>query len=218
MLGRENNDRVPYNYNKKLTVINMFGGAGCGKSTTAYYLTGDMKCANLKVELIHEIAKDCVWERWSHMFGEQDWMFANQNHLLRRLVSHDIDYAVVDSSILLSLFYTPHDFPQSFKRFVVDAFNSYDNINIFIKRNPDLPYIQAGRNQTLDEAKLIDDEIYQYFVDNKINHHVVTAGPNASADCLSIVQRHTRVYDDFCPKCGQLWVDHEFGVPAPFCP
>lgn len=21
-----------------------------------------------------------------------------------------------------------------------------------------------------------------------------------------------------CPKCGELWDDHEFGVPAPYCP
>ena len=162
------------------------------------------------------------------MFGEQDWMFASQNHLLRRLISHDIDYAVVDSSILLSLFYLPDDFPQSFRSFVVDAFNTYDNINIFIDRNPDLPYVQAGRNQTLDEAKLVDDEIHQYFLDNKIPHHVVTAGATAADRCLHIVQQHRKwsdglrhneiADDDYCPRCGNLWVDHEFGVPAPFCP
>lgn len=192
MKGRENDLRTKYTDNKRLTVINMFGGAGCGKSTTAYFLTGLMKCDNRKVELIHEIAKDCVWERWNHMFGEQDWMFASQNHLLRRLISHDIDYAVVDSSILLSLFYLPDDFPQSFRTFVVDAFNTYDNINIFIDRNPDLPYVQAGRNQTLDEAKLIDDEIHQYFLDNKIPHYVVTAGESAASECLRIVQQHKK--------------------------
>jgi hypothetical protein len=23
---------------------------------------------------------------------------------------------------------------------------------------------------------------------------------------------------DNCPQCGALWVDHDFGVPQPFCP
>lgn len=209
--------RPLFDENKNLTVVNMFGGAGCGKSVTAAYLFGHMKCNNMKVELVHEVAKKYVWERWSQIFGEQDWMFANQHRLIRQLIGHDIDYAVVDSSILLSLFYLPDDFPQSFRPFVLDVFNSYDNINIFIERNPDLPYIQAGRNQDLAEAKEIDQQIYQYFADNNISHHVVMAGATAAEQCLEIVKKHKQL-TDVCPKCGHDWLDHDFGVPMPYCP
>lgn len=182
--------RPSYADNKKLIVVNFFGGPGCGKSTTAAYLFGDMKCNNYKVELIHEVAKDFVWEEWSHIFGEQDWIFAHQHRLTRRLIGHDIDYAVVDSSILLSLFYMPDDFPQSFRPFVRDVFDSYNNINIFLDRNPNLPYVQAGRNEDEQQAILIDQRIRQYFKETNTPHYNVLAGKTAAMECLEIIKHH----------------------------
>ena len=182
--------RPSYEDNKNLTVVNFFGGPGCGKSTTAAFLFGNMKVNDFKVELIHEVSKDFVWEDWGHIFGEQDWIFAHQHRLTRRLIGHDIDYAVVDSSILLSLFYMPDDFPQSFRPFVRDVFDSYNNINIFIDRNPDLPYVQAGRNEDERQAIEIDNRIRQYFKDTNTFAYHVQAGKNAAADCLDIVHRH----------------------------
>lgn len=184
--------RPSYADNKKLTVINFFGGPGCGKSTTAAFLFGHMKVNNDKVELIHEVAKDFVWEDWGHIFGEQDWIFAHQHRLTRRLIGHDIDYAVVDSSILLSLFYMPDDFPKSFRPFVRDVFDSYNNINIFIDRNPNLPYIQAGRNEDEQQAIEIDRRIRAYFEENQIPCYHVTAGPTAAMDCFKVVTQHPR--------------------------
>lgn len=182
--------RLPYTDNKKLTVVNFFGGPGCGKSTTAAYLFGDMKCESFKVELIHEVAKDFVWEDWNHIFGEQDWIFAHQHRLTRRLIGHDIDFAVVDSSILLSLFYMPDDFPQSFRPFVRDVFDSYNNVNIFLDRNPDIPYVQAGRNEDESRAIEIDNNIRRYFEETQLPCYHVMSGKTAAADCLRIIKAH----------------------------
>lgn len=60
--------RSTYNDNKKLTVVNFFSGPGTGKSTSAALLFGEMKKKNFKVELIHESAKEFVWEDWAHIF------------------------------------------------------------------------------------------------------------------------------------------------------
>lgn len=188
-----NSYRNSYLDNKKLTVINFFGGAGIGKSTTAAELFAKMKKKNYKVELVHEVAKDYVWEQWDHIFGEQDYIFAHQNRLIRRLTMHDVDYAIVDSSILLSLFYMPWDFPQSFRSFVEDAFLTYDNINILLQRNPEIPYIQEGRNESPDQAKAVDEQIADYFRHRPIwNQHTVLAGDSAVDDCYRIVQEHVK--------------------------
>lgn len=180
--------------NKKLTVINFFGGAGIGKSTTAAELFARMKKNNYKVELIHEVAKDFVWEEANHIFGEQDYIFALQHRLIRRLTRHDIDYAIVDSSILLSLFYMPWDFPMSFRSFVEDAFESYDNINIILDRNSTFPYVQEGRNESEAQAKAVDEEVSRYFAFTRPLwevHHVL-AGETASEQCYQIVQQHVK--------------------------
>lgn len=211
--------RNTYNDNKKLTVVNFFGGPGCGKSTTAAELFARMKKKNFNVELIHEAAKEFVWEEWSHIFGEQDYIFAHQHRLIRRLTRHNIDYAVVDSSILLSLFYMPDDFPQSFRPFVREVFDSYNNINIVLDRNPDIPYVRTGRNESEQQAIEIDRKVRQYFEDTGIKHYRVMAGGRAVEDCLDIIKGHpARQQKDVCSKCGKPWDDHEFGVPAPFCP
>lgn len=187
--------RHTYYENKKLTVVNMFGGAGVGKSTTAAELFSIMKKNNYKVDLAHEVAKDLVWEQAYNIFGEQDYMFALQNRKLRRLIGHDIDYAVVDSSILLSLFYMPYDFPPSFSQYVEDAFDSYDNINIFLDRSPEIPYVQAGRNETEAQAKAVDDSILSYFERRAavVKLHHVLAGTNAALNCYDIVRAHQKV-------------------------
>ncbi|TFG97417.1 hypothetical protein E4H12_08670 [Candidatus Thorarchaeota archaeon] len=180
--------------NKKLTVINFFGGPGCGKSTTAAELFARMKKGGYKVELIHEVAKDLIWEEAHHIFGEQDYIFALQHRLIRRLTRHDIDYAVVDCSILLGLFYYPWDFPPSFKQFVEDVFDSYDNINIFLDRSPDIEYVQAGRNETPEQALAKDNEMLDYFATNKgrIDLWRTRAGQDASETCYRIVQQHVK--------------------------
>lgn len=210
-------DRTTFDENKKLTVINFFSGPGAGKSTLAAELFAKMKKKNYPVELIHEAAKDFKWEDWSHIFGEQDYIFAHQHRMIRRLTRHDIDYAVVDSSILLSLFYMPDDFPQSFRPFVREVFDSYNNINIVLDRNPDIPYVRTGRNESEQQAIDIDEKVRQYFMDTGIPHHRIMVGDSAVEDCMDLMVSHHNLKNN-CPVCGESWLTHDFGVPEPYCP
>ena len=167
---------LPFSENKKLTVINCFGGPGTGKSVCAADLFSMMKKDGQKVELVHEVAKDYVWEDWAHIFGEQDYIFGNQHRLIRRLVYHDIDYAIVDSSILLGLFYMPEWFPKSFEPFVLDMFNTYNNINVMFARNPAIPYQSWGRNESEQQAIEKDQQIRTFFNIHNLPYITVTAG------------------------------------------
>jgi hypothetical protein len=149
-----------------------------------------MKKRNMKVELIHEIAKDFVWERWSHIFREQDYIFAHQHRLQRRLVGHEIDYVILDSSMLIGLFYMADDFPPSFRTFLRDVFDSYDNLNIYLERSDQIPYIQAGRNQDEDTARQIDRDVRLYLEDTNVPFTVIEAGDGAAEEILDIAIDH----------------------------
>jgi len=151
-----------------------------------------MKKQGMKVELLHEIAKDYVWERWDHIFREQDYILAHQHRLQRRLVGHDVNYVVIDSSILLGLFYTAPDMPPSFKVWLRDVFDSYDNINIYLQRSDAFPYVREGRNQDLEGAKGIDRDVLFYLEDNAIDHHVIVFGDFAASEALAVVKAHNR--------------------------
>jgi len=167
-----------------MKVVNLFGGPGTGKSTTAAGLFHLMKLQSMEVELVTEYAKDLVWAERSTMFSEQDYIFAKQNHRLRRLRGK-VDWVVTDSPIILGHFYMPDDFPgkEPFSQFVNEMYNSYDNINIFLTR--DKAYNPNGRNQTENEAKVIDKMIMNYLNDNNIPSHTVLANKDAPSVILS---------------------------------
>lgn len=188
---------IPFSDNKKLTVINLLGGPGVGKSVLAAELFAAMKKRGFRVELIHEVAKDFTWERWYDLLGEQDYIFAHQHRLQRRLVSHDIDYVIVDSSLLLGLFYMPPDFPQSFRQFILDVYNSYNNMNFYIKRSDEFLYDPVGRNQTKSEAMEIDRKVYDYIITLPTYLRTVTAGDSA----LPTLSFHIDEYHYNLPRC-----------------
>lgn len=167
---------IDFNHNKKLTVINLLGGPGCGKSTTAHFLAGHMKAEGMKVEYVHEFAKSCVWDKRDDdqggIFTEQDYITGNQHQMIRRLVDHDIDYAILDTSLLLGLVYAPDWYPKSYKPFLLDLYNSYNNIVVYLDRG-DIEYVAAGRNQNEAEAKEKDQESLKVLTDNAIPYYYV---------------------------------------------
>jgi hypothetical protein len=67
--------------------------------------------------------------------------------------------------------YMPNDFPPSFTNYVMDTFNSYNNINILIRRG--VPYETVGRNQSEEEAIQIDKDLREFLVDTKVPFYEV---------------------------------------------
>lgn len=150
-----------------MKVINIFGGPGSGKSTTAAGLFYNMKLAGKNVELVTEFAKDLVWDgRLSSLLDSQEYIFAEQNHRLHRLRGK-VDYVITDSPLLLSLVYaTANDTAgqlqrwealDAFRVFVREVVRTYDNINFLLTR-PNT-YQQVGRAHTLEQANEVDQKI-----------------------------------------------------------
>lgn len=181
---------IEFKHNKKLTVINLVGGPSAGKSTTAYFLTGHMKAMGMSVEYVHEFAKGCVWDKMSDdtggVFTEQDYITINQHRLIRRLVAHDIEYAVLDTSLLLGLVYVPEWYPSTYKAFILELYHSYNNIVVYLDRG-DISYEEAGRNQTEDEALEKDRGVLQVLEDNNIPFHYIRQNKVPGASALTIL-------------------------------
>lgn len=143
----------------------MWAGPGSGKSTTSAGLFYLMKHAKINCELVSEYAKDLTWSGRHQMFVDQDYIFAKQHHKIRRLAGQ-AKYAIIDSPLAMQLVYTPKSFPASFTQFAMDVFNSYNNVNIFVNRVK--PYTAIGRNQTEEEARLLDKEIHDFITEKGI--------------------------------------------------
>lgn len=173
--------------NRTLKVVNLFGGPGTGKSTTAASLFSMLKKQGKSVELVSEFAKDCVWEQRNNIFTEQDLIFAEQHRRIRRLVSRNIEYAITDSPLLLTLLYTPDWYPKTFEPFVMDVFHSYTNHNFFLRRNLSLQYDDTGRNQNYEQAKQKDAEMEQLLFDRGISYCTINVNDYTEENIFNIL-------------------------------
>lgn len=175
-----------------MKVINFFAGPGSGKSTTAAGLFFLMKSQGINVELVTEFAKQLIWQERHATFSDQLYILAKQNNKLFSL-NGKVDYAITDSPLLLSNIYAPKDYVSGFAGFVERLFNTYSNINIFIKRIK--PYNPIGRNQKENDAKSLDVTIKTFLNNRKIPFFEVNGdkeAPNKIFNLLSKVKTNKR--------------------------
>lgn len=158
-------------------VINLFGGPGVGKSTTAAGLFCELKYRDIKCELVTEYAKDMTYENRGNILADQLYILAKQNRRVQRLVGI-VDYIITDSPIIIGLMYMPKNYFTNFAPLVWQMFNSYNNINFFLNRKK--AYQTYGRNQTEEEAKQIDVALQSLLVVNKVEHKVIDGGNNTA--------------------------------------
>jgi ABC-type oligopeptide transport system ATPase subunit len=168
-------------------VINLIGGPGAGKSTTAAGLFFLMKISGLKVELVTEFAKELTYdENWSDL-KKQLYVLSEQERRQRRLVDK-VDYIITDSPLLLGINYVSD--PREVAAVEQSAralFASYNNANFILKRVK--PYAAYGRSQDENQAKAIDLAIRQgVFADQPIEL-IVSGNETAPQTILNHLQQ-----------------------------
>lgn len=143
----------------KTIIVNLFGGPGSGKSTTAAGLFHMLKINGVNCELVTEFAKHITWKEDFNTLKNQIYVFAKQHDRMFHL-KDKVDVIITDSPIIMGLSYCNWDLmSRSFEQLVVDEFNRTDavNVNYFINRVKE--YNPSGRSQTEAEAKEKDVEI-----------------------------------------------------------
>ena len=141
---------------KDTLVVNLYGGPGSGKSTSAAGLFYLLKRQGVEAEIVTEYAKDLVWEDSAHKLEYQIYVFAKQLHRVHRLLGK-VDVVVSDSPTLLSLVYGSDQTSPEFKALVKSEHNKMNTFNVFTTRVK--PYNPNGRNETEEEAKIVDEKI-----------------------------------------------------------
>jgi hypothetical protein len=144
---------------RRTHIINLFGAPCAGKSTVAAGVFHAMKMRRCAVELVTEFAKDVVWDGHFQLLDDQIFVFAEQHRRLNRLAGK-VDYVITDSPLLLSAFYAPEGYPESFLPLVLDFFNRYDNSLYYLERTA--PYSPDGRLQMEKEADAISPRMLDF--------------------------------------------------------
>jgi replication-associated recombination protein RarA len=169
--------------------INLYGGPGTGKSTTAAGLFYKMKTNGFKVELVSEFAKELTFSDDMTRLKDQLLILAEQHHRMFRLQGK-VEYVVHDSPINMGQVYlNDATIPaKEFEIFNNALFNRYNNFNIFLQRNvEEHGYQEYGRSQDLQSAIELDNLIKEMLVQNNIEFHTVKMGANAVDDIYKLL-------------------------------
>lgn len=164
-------------------VVNLYGGPGTGKSTTAAHLFALLKHMGINAELVTEFAKGVAWEDRTSILGNQIYMFSKQHHQVWRVLGK-ADVVITDSPILLSCVYGKNMSP-TFLKLVMEEHDKMNTIDIFLERIK--PYQKAGRFQDETEARKLDDEILELLTKTGMGYFRVKADSKAADEITKIV-------------------------------
>lgn len=157
-----------------MKVINIIGAPGVGKSVLSSKIFRDLKINGYRTEQVVEYAKKLVYENREMTLKDQLYILAKTNKDLNNLQRHNMDFVVMDGSLLLTKYYAQRNgyVHESFNNLASDIYNSYDNILLFIdKMNFD--YQNYGRTQSKSEAYDINNELLD-FVMKETNNNFFT--------------------------------------------
>lgn len=157
-------------------IINLLGGPGSGKSTTAAGLFYRLKLIEHKAELVTEYAKDLTYEKRFMTLENQIYVFAKQLHRIDR-VKDQVDYVITDSPILLSCIYDKGILPASFEQLVIDMWKRDDNV-IFYMNRP-VVYQEYGRNHSYEQAVKVDGFTKLFIEKHNLDYSVIESTPEA---------------------------------------
>jgi len=147
------------------TIINLYGGPGTGKSTSAALLFYMLKSQGENSELVREYVKDWAWEGRKISVYDQLYFLGKQ---VRResLLYGKVDYVVTDAPIMLGVYYAQQYTPVSVSEAVRTATlafyrqaaeDGHRHVHVFLERSK--AYNPSGRFQTELEARSIDDRL-----------------------------------------------------------
>jgi hypothetical protein len=169
------------------TVINLFGGSGCGKSTTAALLFARMKLAGIHVELVREYVKFWAWNDRKVREWDQLYLLGKQS-AYESMLYGKVDYIVTDSPMLLAGIYQDYrsqgkdtyvsSAAQSFMAHAEERGVTYKNF--FLNRIK--PFDPRGRYETEDQAKRVDEFVYDYLCKYSGFRPISISGPDERRD------------------------------------
>lgn len=164
-------------------VVNLYGGPGTGKSTTAAETFAKLKHNGVNAELSTEYAKDLVWEGRDYLLSDQIYIFAKQNRKLVRLYGK-VDVVVTDSPLYLSYYYSRN---QNILGLVRAESEKADNLHIFLVRKK--AYNPKGRYQSEEEARRIDEGIRKMLESESIPFSQIVADHDAADSIMELIMK-----------------------------
>jgi len=156
----------------KIRRINLFSGAGAGKSLTASNIYVQLSCKGYDIEFVEEVIKDWTYIQRVPIGCDGIYLQSSQIQKEDIRLRSGVNLIVTDSPLVLQYFYALHynsPLQEAMHSASKEFEKLYPSINIFINRE-DKFYNEVGRYETLEEAKEIDTELKGVLESMKIKY------------------------------------------------
>lgn len=155
------------------TIINLYGGPGTGKSTSAAFLYWLLKTAGVNAELAREYVKKWAWEGRHLTPYDQPYIVGKQAREESMLYGR-ARVVLSDSPVLMAAVYArlyAPDFERGCTGTALDlyrkaALDGHSHVHVLLRRSK--PYNPAGRYQTEAEARGIDGAVAALLAEHEI--------------------------------------------------
>ena len=140
---------------RKTLLVNLFGGAGAGKSTLRARLFYEMKIRGICCEEVTEWIKDKVYEENPYVTRDQIYVFAKQRKKIMQIMGK-VDVIITDSPLLLSVIYDQEG--DALRRnFFLNEIKKIPSMSFFVERGPG--FDPVGRFGNREDAVQVDNRI-----------------------------------------------------------
>lgn len=160
----------------KTIVINLLGGSGLGKSTTAALLFGELKNQGKCTELVREYIKEWAWQgREVGPFGQS--ITYGQQLDRESSLYNKVEFIVTDSPLILYPVYQHHySGHDAIKHSILQDLKmakKMDVTHVYFLLTRNKPFDARGRWETEEAAKKIDRKVKSFLVYHDINYILV---------------------------------------------
>lgn len=176
-------------------VINLFGGSGIGKSTTAAHLFAEMKYRGFHCELVREYVKTWAWQNKHVGPFDQMYLLGKQSKY-ESILYGKVDYIITDSPLLLCPIYELYHSGKELVapaalNFIEDAkTKGVEHINFVLTRNK--LFDPRGRYDTAEQAMQVDNAVTKFLQEHNIPYNTVVSSDRQRVDeILNILINHT---------------------------
>ena len=176
----------------KTIFINLVGGPGCGKTTTAVGLFHELKKSGMKVEFLREPIQKHIYQEDRLITMKQIPLFGED---MLQIYSLDgkVDVVVRDTSLLNNIVYDIDD-NSLFHALVIQEHKKLNNIDFFINRG-NIPFQEYGRIHDYAQSIELDKKIKDVYNFANVPLFEVPA-ETAVEDILDYISRGGQEDDD----------------------
>lgn len=149
---------------KNTILINIYGGPGAGKSTTAAGVFYELKRIGYDCGLVTEMATELVYDEAFNIMNDQIYLFGEQWHRTFRMLGK-VDFIVTDSPLLMNIVYNAFK-DEEFDKFIYSRIHKLKSLDFFINRSD--AFSKVGRIHNLEQSKEVDKTIKELAKNNGI--------------------------------------------------